>query len=108
MAERFSLNEIVAARMRSGRVYREFLRKSALSGGVYVLAANAEDPQKPHREDEIYYVLAGRARFQAGDTDQTVAPGDIMYVPAQEPHRFHAIEEELRLLVFFAPAESNS
>jgi quercetin dioxygenase-like cupin family protein len=108
MAERFSLNEIVAARMRSKLAYLEFLRKSALSGGVYVLAANAEDPQKPHREDEIYYVLAGRARFQAGDADQTVAPGDIMYVPAQEPHRFHAIEEELRLLVFFAPAESHS
>lgn len=106
MAERFKLSDVGKERSRAGRAYLEFLRKSALSAGIYVLPANAVDGQKPHAEDEIYYVLAGRGRFQAGASDQAVAAGDLLYVPAQEPHRFYAIEEELSLLVFFAPAES--
>ena len=106
MAERFKMSDVGKERSRTGRAYLEFLRKSALSAGIYVLAANAEDGQEPHAEDEIYYVLAGRGRFRAGGSDQAVAAGDLLYVPAHEPHRFHAIEEDLSLLVFFAPAES--
>ena len=108
MGERFALENMVGERERSGRAYFEFLRKDSLSAGVYVLGPNVVDLQKPHAEDEIYYVLAGRAWFQTGDQDGPIQAGDLIYVPASEPHRFHAIEEELRLLVFFAPAETNS
>ena len=34
--------------------------------------------------------------------------GDLLYVPAREPHRFHSIEEELLLLVVFAPPEGSA
>jgi mannose-6-phosphate isomerase-like protein (cupin superfamily) len=37
----------------------------------------------------------------------TVAPQQIIFVPAGQDHRFHSIEEELTLLVVFAPAESS-
>jgi hypothetical protein len=30
--------------------------------------------------------------------------GDILFVAAKEPHRFHEIIEDLELLVLFAPA----
>ena len=85
--------------------YLEFLRVPSMSGGVYVLAPGAEDPQRPHTEDEIYFVVRGRARFRQGEEDRPVAPGDVLFVPAREEHRFHAVEEELVLLVVFAPAE---
>jgi mannose-6-phosphate isomerase-like protein (cupin superfamily) len=107
MAERFVLDEVTRDRQQKGRAYLEFLRKEALSAGLYVLAPNAQDLQKPHAEDEIYYVLAGRARFRAGNKDLPVMPGDLFYVAAGEPHHFHEIVEELRLLVFFAPAETS-
>lgn len=106
MAERYVMDEVARDRQQKGRAYLEFLRKEALSAGLYVLGAQAQDLQKPHAEDEIYYVLSGRGRFRAGNKDLPVMPGDLLYVAAGEPHHFHEIVEELRLLVFFAPAES--
>jgi mannose-6-phosphate isomerase-like protein (cupin superfamily) len=66
------------------------------------------DPQQPHAEDEVYYVLAGRARVRVGDEDESVAPGTFVYVPKEVEHRFHDIEDDLTLLVFFAPAETEA
>jgi mannose-6-phosphate isomerase-like protein (cupin superfamily) len=85
--------------------YSEFLRVPAMSAGTYVLGAGATDRQTPHTEDEIYYVVRGRGRFQNRDEDHAVGPGDVLFVPARRPHRFHSITEELVLLVVFAPAE---
>lgn len=88
-----------------GRPYTEFLRVPAMSAGVYTLPAGADDPQQPHTEDELYVVLRGRARIRVGEEDAAVAPGDAVFVAAGVVHRFHAIEEELSVLVLFAPAE---
>ena len=77
----------------------------ALSCGLYVLAAGAADPQSPHTEDEIYHVLAGRARITVGAETRDVAAGDTVFVSAGVPHRFHDIAEQLRALVVFGPAE---
>jgi len=77
-----------------------------MSGGLYVLAAGATDSQRPHHEDEMYYVVRGRGRFRAGDEDREVSAGSILFVAAEVEHRFYDIAEELALLVFFAPAES--
>jgi quercetin dioxygenase-like cupin family protein len=77
-----------------------------MSAGLYVLPAGATDHQKPHREDEIYYVIRGRARFRAGSEDQPVSAGSLIFVAAQVGHRFYDIEEELAILVLFAPAET--
>jgi mannose-6-phosphate isomerase-like protein (cupin superfamily) len=87
--------------------YAEFLRKTDFSAGLYRLRAGGIDGQQPHTEDEVYFVVSGRARFSSADHDTTVGPGDILFVPAKEPHRFHQITEELELLVFFAPAEGS-
>jgi mannose-6-phosphate isomerase-like protein (cupin superfamily) len=101
-----SLPEIEEQRVQSGKPYREFLRVPAMSAGLYVLAAGAADRQKPHREDEIYYVVRGRARFKAGSEDREVSTGDVIFVAAEVGHRFYDITEELAVLVFFAPAET--
>jgi len=98
--------EIEEQRTRSGRPYREFLRVPAMSAGLYVLPPGAADHQKPHREDEVYYVLRGRARFKAGAEDCEVSAGSVIFVAAEVGHRFYDIEEELAVLVFFAPAET--
>jgi quercetin dioxygenase-like cupin family protein len=101
-----TLPEIEEQRAHSGRPYREFLRVPAMSAGLYVLPAGATDHQKPHREDEIYYVVRGRARFKAGAEDREVSAGNLIFVAAQIGHRFYDISEELAVLVFFAPAET--
>ncbi len=37
--------------------------------------------------------------------NRAVQAGSILYVAKNVEHRFHSIEEELTMLVFFAPAE---
>lgn len=101
-----SMAEIEGLRAVSGKAYREFLRVPAMSAGLYVLPAGGIDPQRPHHEDEMYYVVSGKARFRAGDEDGEVAAGSVLFVAAEVEHRFYDIVEELAVLVFFAPAES--
>jgi quercetin dioxygenase-like cupin family protein len=105
-AEFFAVSEIDAQRALSGKLYREFLRVPAMSAGLYVLPAGATDPQRPHHEDEMYYVVRGRARFRAGEANQEISAGSVLFVAADVEHSFYDISEELALLVFFAPAES--
>lgn len=104
----FQLDEIGRRRARLGWSYLEFLRVPSLSVGVYSLRAGEEDRQQPHMEDEVYYVVAGRALIRLRDQDQAVSTGSFVYVPARVEHRFHDVAEDLTLIVFFAPAEGTA
>jgi mannose-6-phosphate isomerase-like protein (cupin superfamily) len=77
----------------------------ALIAGIYVLPKGGADPQKPHREDELYYVVRGNARMQIGSEQAEVRTGSVIFVEAELEHRFYNIQEELEVLVFFTPAE---
>jgi mannose-6-phosphate isomerase-like protein (cupin superfamily) len=99
------LDGVERRRRASGKQYLEFLRVASMSAGLYALAAGSEDPQSPHREDELYYVAQGRAKFRAGADERTVGPGSLLFVAAGVAHRFYDITEDLQILVFFAPAE---
>ena len=101
-----ALAEVDGKGTESGKAYREFLRVPSMSAGLYVLQAGAADGQRPHHEDEMYYVVRGKAKFMAGSHRRDVAPGSIIFVAAEIEHRFYDIEEEIAVLVFFAPAES--
>src|SRR5258706_14123369 len=100
------LSDLIEERRRDDKRYLEFLRVPAMSAGVYVLAPGTSDPQKPHQQDEMYYVVRGRARMKSGSEDQAVGEGSVIFVAAHVEHRFYDIAEELVVLVFFAPAET--
>ncbi|MDA0352765.1 MAG: cupin domain-containing protein [Chloroflexi bacterium] len=100
----FEIAEIVERQAAGGSRYLEFLRVPALNAGLYVLPAGSEDTQRPHEEDEVYHVLEGRGSIVVGDETRPVQAGSVVYVAAHEPHRFVDIEEQLRILVFFAAA----
>ena len=102
----FEIDQIIQQRADSDDAYLEFLRVPDLSVGLYVLPVGARDPQSPHAEDEVYYVISGKAMIKVGDENRAVSTGSVVYVAKDLEHRFHSIEEELKLLVFFAPAES--
>lgn len=99
-------DELLREQAEAGRPYLEFLRSGSLSAGLYVLRAGEVDRQQPHREDEVYVVLRGRARFTADDDVRDVTTGDVIFVAAGVPHRFHDIAVDLELIVVFAPPES--
>jgi mannose-6-phosphate isomerase-like protein (cupin superfamily) len=102
----FDLSDIERQRREAGELYQEFLRVASMSAGLYVLEAGAEDPQSPHQQDEIYYVVSGRATVTVAGEDRRVEPGSVVFVAAHVEHRFHSIDERLELLVLFAPAET--
>lgn len=101
----WELADLEAARAVRGVRYHEFVSVPDLSGGLYVLDADASDEQSPHSEDELYVVMEGRAIVRVGDEDRPVQPGSVVFVAAHVPHRFHGITERLVLLVMFGPAE---
>ncbi|GAC1394717.1 MAG: hypothetical protein NVS4B11_00330 [Ktedonobacteraceae bacterium] len=101
----FTVSDVMAAREQAGQLYHEFLRVPTMSAGLYQLAAGATDPQKPHTEDEVYYIVQGQAQVQVGEEHMPIKSGSIVFVAANIEHRFHTITEDLMVLVFFAPAE---
>lgn len=103
--EQFTLADVRRLRIQGNKPYHEFLHVPTMSAGVYELGVGDEDKQQPHTEDELYYIVSGKATLRVDDGDVPVEAGSMVYVPAHVAHRFHTITEALTVLVFFAPAE---
>ncbi|MEO8356235.1 MAG: cupin domain-containing protein [Chloroflexota bacterium] len=101
----FELAQLTTQHTDSNNPYLEFLKVPDLSMGLYLLPAGGVDPQLPHTEDEVYYVVSGQAKITVAEEERAVQTGSVIYVAKNVEHKFHSIEEELTLIVFFAPAE---
>ncbi|MFJ8697038.1 cupin domain-containing protein [Streptomyces roseolilacinus] len=101
----FRLDELEAERVANDGAYLQFLRERNMSVGLYALDAGQLDPQQPHKEDEVYFVVSGRGSITVGAETTRVGRGSVVYVPAGVPHRFHHITEDLRVMVVFSPPE---
>ena len=101
----YELADLISQHADSNKLYLEFLKVPDLSMGLYILPAGGVDPQLPHTEDEVYFVANGKAQIKVADEDRAVQAGSIVYVAKNVEHRFHSIEAELTVIVFFAPAE---
>ena len=101
----FELAQLIDRHTASRKLYLEFLKVPDLSLGLYRLPAGGIDPQSSHTEDEVYYIVSGKAKIKVADKDRDVQAGSVVYVAKNVEHRFHSIKEDLTILVFFAPAE---
>jgi mannose-6-phosphate isomerase-like protein (cupin superfamily) len=99
----FEYGEVSQEQAESGKPYLQFINEGTMSLGLYALAAGSIDTQSPHDEDEIYYVVAGRGTIVVAGEQRPVGPGSIVFVAKEVEHRFVDIEEDLSILVFFAP-----
>jgi mannose-6-phosphate isomerase-like protein (cupin superfamily) len=86
-----------------GHGYIDFMASDKLSVGLAIWPRGKPDRQRPHLEDEVYYVISGRATIRVAGEDRLVEPGSLVFVATGVEHRFHDIEEDLRVLVFWAP-----
>ena len=103
----FNLSSLTRESEQGNQRWLEFLRLPSLSMGIYRLKAGQADEQQPHSEDEVYYVLSGKASFRAAGQEQLVVAGSLIFVERALEHRFVDITEDLTVLVFFAPAEDS-
>ena len=99
----FEYGDISQRQAESGQPYLQFINEGTMSLGLYVLAAGSVDTQSPHDEDEIYYVVKGRGAIDVAGERRPVHAGSIVFVAKEVQHRFVDVEEDLSLLVFFAP-----
>ncbi len=98
----FNVNELKQRRADEDVSFHEFLNVDSMHCGLYHLKAGSKDMQTPHDEDEMYYVVEGKAKLRIGDAEQNVVPGTLLYIRATEEHAFFEIEEDMTLLVIFA------
>jgi mannose-6-phosphate isomerase-like protein (cupin superfamily) len=99
----FEYGEISQQQAESGKPYLQFINEGTMSLGLYVLSAGSTDTQSPHAEDEIYYVVAGRGAIVVAGERRSVQQGSIVFVAKEVEHRFVDIDEDLSIMVFFAP-----
>ncbi len=83
----------------AGQRYIELFRHGTLTVELY--APRGSDPQTPHTRDEIYVIATGSGRFQRGSKETTFGPGDLIFVPAGEEHRFTEFSDDFATWVFF-------
>jgi quercetin dioxygenase-like cupin family protein len=62
-----------------------------LTKGFYEKGKGADT--HAHPEEQIIYVLSGRAAVTLGDERYEVAPGDVSYHPSNVPHSIVALED---------------
>lgn len=101
----FKLDRLEAERLANDGAYLRFLRERTMSVGLYALDRGQLDPQRPQRQDVVYFVVSGRASLTVGEETTMVARGSVVYVPAGVQSRFHHITEDLRVMVVFSPPE---
>jgi mannose-6-phosphate isomerase-like protein (cupin superfamily) len=90
-----------------GHGYVDFFASDKLSVGLAIWPKGKADRQHPHLEDEVYYVISGRAKIRVAGGDRPVKTGSLVFVRTGVEHRFHDIEEDLRVLVFWAPPHAS-
>ena len=104
----FEVMDLLEQLQARGQPYHEFLRRDTLSAGLYHLAPGQPDPQRPHTEDEVYYVLGGEGAIEIAGDVTPVRPGSVIFVAKQVPHRFLDYHQGLTLLVIFAPPRGSA
>ena len=104
----FEIADLMAQQKEQGGFWYEFLRSPKLYCGLYVLPAGTKDPQEPHADDEVYYVVEGNGVIQVNGEDMPLKVGSVVFVAADAQHHFHSITEDLTLLIFFEASGSSA
>lgn len=78
------------------------LKRGTLELGLY--RPPNPDPQSPHEQDELYFVMNGHGWFVNGNDRHEIGPGDALFVAAGIDHRFEDFTDDLTVwVVFYGP-----
>ncbi len=98
----YNVDDILRMMIRDGDWCCTFLQRGSMDVGVLRLKPGEEDPQAPHVNDEVYYIIKGDGFIRIEDKDIPVKDGSVIFVPARARHKFHGNTKELVALYIFA------
>ncbi len=82
--------------------YGVLLEHGSLELGFY--KPEGSDPQCPHDQDEIYIIQSGNGYFVHGEDRTQFEPGEALFVPAGDEHRFEDFSDDFSAwVVFYGP-----
>jgi mannose-6-phosphate isomerase-like protein (cupin superfamily) len=99
MSRLLSNPAIAALHAQKGQESIELFKHGSLRVKLY--KPNGIDHQKPHTQDEIYVVISGKGFFVKGGERKPFEPGEVLFAPAGEEHRFESFREDFATWVFF-------
>ena len=104
------VQEAIARLSSTERDFAEIFRSPSGSLSLTVLRRPAgwPDDQTPHTEDEVYFVLKGRAGLTIADRRVELGAGSAAFVAAGVEHHFVDVVEDLEVLVFWSPARHSN
>ncbi len=103
MTERFTVENALRLTAESERrIYGVLLHQGTLELGFY--KPEGSDPQKPHEQDEIYIIQSGSGFFVHREKREPFEPGEALFVPAGDIHRFEDFSDDFAAwVVFYGP-----
>ena len=67
-------------------------------------APRGVDPQQPHSQDELYFVVRGSGTFVRAGEVVRFGPGDALFAAAGVPHHFESFTDDFETwVVFYGP-----
>ncbi|MEO9365278.1 MULTISPECIES: cupin domain-containing protein [Candidatus Nitrosocaldus] len=100
--EVYNVNDILDIMSKDGDWCCTFLQSRSMDAGVLRLKPGEDDPQSPHVNDEIYYIIKGDGFITIEGKDIPIKEGSVIFVPAKAKHKFHGNTKELIALYIFA------
>ncbi len=103
MTARYTIENALRLTGESERhIYGVLLQHGTLELGFY--KPEGSDPQKPHDQDEIYIIQSGSGFFVHGEKREPIEPGEALFVPAGDIHRFEDFSDDFAAwVVFYGP-----
>ncbi len=103
MIKRMTLQAaLIAAEESSDKDYGVLLEHGTLELGFYTPVGT--DSQSPHDQDESYLVQSGSGFFVHGDKREPFEPGEALFLPSGDTHRFEDFSDDFAAwVVFYGP-----
>jgi mannose-6-phosphate isomerase-like protein (cupin superfamily) len=92
----------VTPRWPEGERFVTAFAHGTMSVELYIPAGH--DPQQPHTQDELYFVISGTGTFVVEDRPHAFGPGSCFFVPAGVRHHFEDFSPDFSTwVVFYGP-----
>jgi mannose-6-phosphate isomerase-like protein (cupin superfamily) len=82
-----------------GQLFAKVMEYGTMSVEIYRPIKN--DPQTPHKQDELYIIISGNGMFLNGEERMTFKQGDVLFVKAGVKHRFENFTDDFMTWVIF-------